>query len=320
VTRPLLTTKLYALPPRPESVPRPRLIERLNAGLPRQGGGFARKLTLVSAPAGYGKTTLLSEWTATTDKSVAWLPLDEGDNDPVRFWTYLAGALRQIEVDLGQGIPNALRSPQQPPIEALLTSLINHIAAFANDVVLVLDDYHLITGRRIHDALSFLLDHLPNNAHLMVATRADPPLPLARLRGRGQLTEIRQADLRFTVVEATTFLSTTFGLDLSAQELAALEERTEGWITGLQLAALSLRGRDDVSAFMPAFTLSDRCRIAGSYLAAPLWCTTADLEPPQLACGQGYRLWSSLILPTSSSGRGLSMSWGWVRNQFDARS
>ncbi len=275
MTIPLLTTKLNVPPPRPHMLSRPRLMRRLDGGL-----RLGHRLTLISAPAGYGKTTLLSEWARKREgdeatrrrsedaiqqdgesadgRSVAWLSLGEEDSDLVRFWTYLVAALQRVEAHLGEGIVDALRSPQRPPVEAFLTPLINQVAALPRGLVLVLDDYHLITNGAIHEGLAFLLDHLPENAHLAVATRADPPLPLARLRGRGQLTELRQADLRFTPEEAAAFLERVFGLDLSPEEVAALEERTEGWITGLQLAALSMRGQDDVSGFVSAFTGSHR--------------------------------------------------------------
>jgi len=258
VDTPLLITKLYIPPPRPNLVARPRLIARLNAGL-RPG----HRLTLVSAPAGFGKTTLLSEWAnqrvfESVHPTFAWVSLDEGDDDPTRFWAYLVAALQRVEADLGQGIPDALRSPQPPPIEALLTSLINQIDARDDELILVLDDYHLITTQSIHDGLTFLLDHLPPNMHLTIATRADPPLPLARLRGRGQLTELRQADLRFMPDEAAAFPERVSGLHLAAEQIAALEERTEGWITGLQLAALSMRGRNDAPGFVSAFAGSHR--------------------------------------------------------------
>jgi len=274
MSTPLLATKLYVPPPRPDLVPRPRLIERLDEGL-----RLGRKLTLVSAPAGFGKTTLLSEWIYTgvgsreygvgplTPYSLlptplfAWLSLDGGDNDPARFLTYLVAALGRVEEGIGAGIVDALRSPQPPPLEPLLAALINQIDATLGPdalLLLVLDDYHLITARQIHDALAYLLDHLPGNVHLALATRADPPVPLARLRGRGRLTELRQADLRFTPGEAAAFLERVSGLDLSAGDVSALEERTEGWITGLQLAALSMQGRDDVAGFIRAFTGSHR--------------------------------------------------------------
>jgi LuxR family maltose regulon positive regulatory protein len=258
MTIPLLQTKLFVPPPRPTVLSRPRLVRRLEAGLDP-----GQRLILVSAPAGYGKTTLLSEWVQALGgkappRAIAWLSLDEGDNDPVRFWTYLLAALQQVNPDLGRGLPDAFRSPQQPSIEALLTPLINQIAALADPLVLILDDYHLISTPQIHEGTEFLLDHLPGHGHLVIATRADPPLSLARLRGRGQLTEIRQSDLRFTAEEAAAFLYTVFGLDLPPHGLAALEARTEGWITGLQLAALSMEGRDNVAAFLSAFTGSHR--------------------------------------------------------------
>jgi LuxR family maltose regulon positive regulatory protein len=261
----LLATKLYIPPPRPELVPRPRLIERLNAGLLGQSGdqgrlAFARKLTLISAPAGFGKTTLLSEWIAGSGPRtrVAWLSLDEGDNDPARFWAYFVAALQMIpglrEAGVGESALAMLQSPQPPPAEAILTALINEITAIPTAFILVLDDYHLIQARPIHDALTFLLDHMPPPMHLALATRVDPPLPIARLRGRGQLIELRQTDLRFTPKETAEFLNTCVGLSLSTEDVAALESRTEGWIVGLQLAALSLQGRADTHEFITAFS------------------------------------------------------------------
>jgi LuxR family maltose regulon positive regulatory protein len=248
---PLLQTKLYIPPLRPELVPRPRLIEQLNAGL-------HRKLTLISAPAGFGKTTLLSEWAVDCRRPVTWLSLDEGDNDPARFLAYFIAALQMVEENIGEGILGALQSPQPPPIEAILTSLINEIAAIPNGFTLVLDDYHLIKAQPIHDALTFLLDHLPPPMHLVIGTRQDPPLPLARLRGRGRMMEIRAGDLRFTEEEATAFLNQAMGLGLTPDEVAALEARTEGWIAGLHLAALSLKGQADRAAFIQAFAGDDR--------------------------------------------------------------
>jgi len=260
---PLLTTKLYIPPVRPELVSRPRLIERLNAGL-------HRKLTLISAPAGFGKTTLLSEWVAGCGRPVAWISLDEGDNDLTRFLAYFVVALQTLEAGIGEGVLSVFQAPQPPPIEPVLMALINEIAAVPNPFVLVLDDYHLITAQPIHDALTFLLDHLPAQMHLGLATRAEPPLPIARLRGRGQLTELRQADLRFTPDKATEFLNRVSGLELSTDDVATLASCTEGWIAGLQMAALAVRslgspqslvsmqGRKDVTGFIQAFTGSDR--------------------------------------------------------------
>jgi LuxR family maltose regulon positive regulatory protein len=199
MTTPLLTTKLYMPPIRPELVPRPRLIEHLNEGL-------HRRLILVSAPAGFGKTTLISVWIKNSGIVAAWISLDEGDNDPARFLAYLVAALRTIEESIGKGTLAALQSPQPPDSETLLTALINEINALPHRLILALDDYHLITARPVHEAVSFLIDHLPPQMQVVMATRADPPLPIARLRGRGQLTELRQTDLRFSLDEATAFL------------------------------------------------------------------------------------------------------------------
>ncbi len=256
----LLQTKFYIPPPRPERVSRPHLIERLG-----QGVAPGQKLTLVSAPAGFGKTTLVSEWVQTLrDKAaVAWLSLDESDNDLTRFLVYFIAALNQvegIEAPLGQGIVSALQSPQPLSAEGVLTALINEITALPGQIMLIFDDYHLIEAQPIHDALTFLLRRLPPQLHLAIATREDPPLPLARLRARGQLTELRAADLRFTASEAAEFLNQVMGLELSAGDIAALESRTEGWVAGLQLAALamqgtlSMQGREEVSGFIASFT------------------------------------------------------------------
>ncbi len=255
---PILVTKLFKPPIRPELVPRPRLIERLNAGL-RQNQGFGRKLTLISAPAGFGKTTLVSEWvqamgSATPPIAVAWLSLDEEDNDPTRFLAYVLAALQTIDVELGSGARSLLQSQQSRPAEWILTSLINEVAETDQNFILFLDDYHVIQNRQIHDVLTFLLDHLPPQMHLAIASRANPPLPLTRLRGRGELTELRASDLRFTPGEAATYLSQMMGLDLSEEDVSALENRTEGWIAGLQMAALSMQGRTDATSFIQAFT------------------------------------------------------------------
>jgi len=248
---PLLSTKLYIARPRPDLLPRPRLTQRLNDGL-------HRKLTLISAPAGFGKTTLLSEWSLQSKRPVAWISLDEGDNDPARFWAYFIAALQTLQVNVGDAALAAFQSPQPPPMEVVLTALINEIAIIPEPFALVLDDYHVIETQPVHSALTFLLNHLPPQMHLIIATRADPPLPLARLRGRGQLTELREADLRFTTDEAAAFLNQAMGLNLSAEQVAALEERTEGWIAGLQLAALSMQGRSDIPGFIAAFAGSHR--------------------------------------------------------------
>jgi ATP/maltotriose-dependent transcriptional regulator MalT len=270
MSTPILATKLYIPPPRPNVVQRPRLFEQLNEGL-------QRKLTLISAPAGFGKTTLLSEWLAERQKvkgktqnnpddtllpftfyllpsQVAWLSLDEADNDPTRFLAYLVAALQTIAANIGAGVLGALQSPQPPPTEAILTALLNDITTVPGNFALVLDDYHVIDSKSIDTALTFLLEHLPPHLHLVIATREDPDLPLARLRARGQMTELRAADLRFTAAEAADFLNLVMGLKLSAEDITALEERTEGWIAGLQLAAISLQGQKDATRFIKSFT------------------------------------------------------------------
>src|SRR5712691_5868317 len=238
MSTPILATKLYIPPPPPKAVLRPRLVERLNEGL-------HRKLTLISAPAGFGKTTLVSAWAADSDRQVAWLSLDEGDNDPTRFLIYLVAAVRTIAPSIGEALLGVLQSPQPPPTESVLVALLNEIAATMDDFVLVIDDYHVIDAKPVDAALAFLLEHLPPHMRVVIATREDPQLPLARLRGRGQLSELRVADLRFTPSEAAGFLNQAMGLNLSAEEVATLETRTEGWIAGLQLAALSLQGHPD---------------------------------------------------------------------------
>ncbi|MBA4117142.1 MAG: tetratricopeptide repeat protein, partial [Rubrobacter sp.] len=226
-------------------------MERLNEGM-------HGRLTLICAPAGFGKTTLISEWVAGCERPAAWLSLDEGDNDPTRFLTYLVAALRTIAADIGEGVLGALQSSRPPPTESILTTLLNEIATVEDDFVLVLDDYHVVDARPIDDALAFVVEHLPPRVHLVIATREDPHLPLARLRARGQLGELRAADLRFTPSEAGEFLEGVMGLSLSAEDIAALEDRTEGWIAGLQLAALSMRGREDVTGFIRAFAGDNR--------------------------------------------------------------
>ena len=245
---PILATKLYIPPSRRSVVLRPRLVERLDEGL-----SAGHRLTLVSAPAGFGKTTLVGEWVAGCGRPVAWLSLDEGDSDPSRFLTYLIAALQTVAPGIGEGVLTVLQSPQPPPLEATLTALLNDVTTIPNPVVLILDDYHILDAKPVDDALAFLVEHLPPQVHLVIATREDPALALARLRARGQLTELRGADLRFTPSEAAGFLNQVMGLNLAADDIAALENRTEGWIAGLQLAALSLRGRADVAGFIASF-------------------------------------------------------------------
>ena len=253
----LLETKLYVPRSRRGLVPRPRLSERLDRGA-------ASTLMLVSAPAGFGKTTLLTEWLAAGpaapagERLVAWLSLDRGDNDPGSFWTYVIAALRTAAPGVGESALALLQAPRSPPIETVLTALLNDLAATAGDIVLVLDDYHVIDTRAVQDGMAFLLGHAPPGLHVVIAGRADPALPLARLRSRGELAEIRAAELRFTPDEAAAYLNETMGLPLTARDVAALEGRTEGWIAALQLAALSMQGRDDVAGFIAGFAGDDR--------------------------------------------------------------
>ncbi|HUG15373.1 MAG TPA: LuxR C-terminal-related transcriptional regulator [Thermomicrobiales bacterium] len=247
----ILATKLYIPPPQPRAVLRSRLSARLDEGL-------SRKLTLVSASAGFGKTTLVSEWVAGCGRPVAWLSLDEADSDPMRFLSYLVAALRTVAPDVGRGALGMLQSPQPPPVESLLTALLNELASIPDDVVLVLDDYHVLDATAVDSALAFLLERLPPRLRLVIVSREDPRLPLARLRVRDQLTELRVADLRFTPSEAAEFLNQSMGLSLTEQDIAALDTRTEGWIAGLQLAAISLRGLEDASSFIASFTGSHR--------------------------------------------------------------
>ena len=245
----LLATKLYVPPARKNLVPRPRLIQVLNEVWQQDG-----KLILVSAPAGYGKTTLVTGWLQSLQIESAWLSLDESDNDPRRFTAYLLAALRQIDAGIGGAAEAMLQSPQPPPAEMILTALVNEITVVPRSFILILDDYHVIHAPPIYQQLNFLLDHLPSQMRLAIITREDPSLPLARLRARGQLAEIRQDDLRFSLDECTDFLNQVMALNLPPADIASLERRTEGWIAGLQLAALSMRGRNDLSGFIDAFT------------------------------------------------------------------
>ena len=250
----ILQTKLVPPPVRADRIPRPRLTRRFSVSL-------ERPLVLVCAPAGYGKTTLLSEWLvsdAGRDISFAWLSLDEDDNDPARFLTYFISSLTSLDGIDSKEILSLLNSPQAPAPRTMLTVLLSHLEAFPQPLVLVLDDYHVIATQAVHDAVTFLLEHLPPQVHLVLISREDPPFPLARLRGRNQLAEIRADDLRFTADEAAAFLEMSLGIHLNTQQLAELERRTEGWIAGLQLAALAMKGREDIAGFISAFTGSHR--------------------------------------------------------------
>jgi LuxR family maltose regulon positive regulatory protein len=250
----LLATKLHVPPAPPHLVPRQRLLAQVNDGL-------SRRLTLISAPAGFGKTTLLSEWRASSTGQrwpLTWLSLDESDSDPARFLTYLVAGLQQIDPAIGHATQAMLQNPQPPPHEVLLTALINDVANVAAPFALVLDDYHVIDSPAVHQQLAFLLDHQPPQLRVIILTREDPPLPLSRLRARDQVAEIRQADLQFTLAETTAFLRQAARLELDRNDVTALQQRTEGWIAGLQLLALSLRGNADVRQLIQSFTGSDR--------------------------------------------------------------
>jgi LuxR family transcriptional regulator, maltose regulon positive regulatory protein len=281
VSTAVLATKLFAPARRPQLVARPRLTERLSTTL-----DAGHRLTLLSAPPGFGKTTSLGDWLTELDElgrhtQVGWLSLDDGDNDLTRFATHLVAALQRAGLDVDAVV---LESLSTAPTAAALTPLVNDLAGAGHQEpgkqwIVVLDDYHAIGASEVHEAVTFLLDHLPDHLHLVMATRADPPLPLARLRSRGQLTELRAADLRFTPTEAQDFLNRVMGLELNAGEVDALEDRTEGWIAGLQLAALSLRGIEDqneVAGFISAFTGSNRFVI--DYLADEVLAR----QPPQV--------------------------------------
>ena len=250
----LLLTKLHIPRVRSPLVHRTRLIELLRAGL-------ERRLTLVSAPAGFGKTTLLAEWTLQSPHCVTWLSLEEGDNDPTRFWTYFTAALQRLQPDIGAYALSLLQSAQPAPMRSVITALVNEIDAFPDSFSLVLDDCHVIEAEPIYEALDFLLEHLPPRMHLVIATRTDPAISLARLRMRNQMVELRAADLRFDNPETGAFLNEVMGFQLPAADVSALETHTEGWIAGLHLAALRLAspetGGDDRSSFIRDFTGSN---------------------------------------------------------------
>ena len=263
----LLLTKFYLPHLRAEHLLRPRLTRQLDEV-------FARKLTLVCAPAGYGKTTLIAEWVAghtvtlapratpasehASRPRVAWLSLDAGDSDPVRFLTYLVAALQQIDPGIGRGVESMRQGIPPPPHEALLTALINDLVSVPFPFILILDDYHLITSLAVHLQVAFLLDHLPPLMHVVIATRDDPSLPLATWRAKGQIAEIRQGDLQFTAEETLEFLRRATQTELPPAGLAAVQQRTEGWAAGLELLAHSLRGCDDVPGLLESFTGSNR--------------------------------------------------------------
>ena len=265
----LLQTKFFIPQIRPNLVQRPLLTAKLDAHV-------NYKLTLISAPAGFGKTTLVSAWISQTEQQLAWLSLDEHDNDLIRFLTYFVAALQKMDSRLGETAVSMLQSPQIPPSEAILTSLINDIAQQPNQLTIVLDDYHLIVEKRIHDGLDFLLEHMPPQLHLIITTRANPPLPLAKLRARGQMQEIRVQSLRFSAEEVAMLFKAQAHLTLSTDDIEALAVRTEGWITGLQLAVISLQEQPDPTPFIQSFTGSNQ------YILDYLLEEVINQQPPHI--------------------------------------
>ena len=250
----LLETKLYIPRTRSALVARPRLVDAIRHG-------SANRLTVVVAPAGFGKTTLLADWLADTtdgDRHIGWVSLDASENDATLFWSYVLTAVQNAHPGVATRALGLLQSPRPPAIEVVLTTLINEIDRIDADVTIVLDDYHVIDAESVHGGMTFLLEHLPPRMHFVIASRAEPPLALHRLRARGELTELRAADLRFTGDEASAFLNQTMALDLSPNDAMALERRTEGWITGLKLAALSMKGGGDVRGFVDRFSGDNR--------------------------------------------------------------
>jgi LuxR family maltose regulon positive regulatory protein len=281
----LLQTKLTPPLLRQGLVTRPQLLGRLGSDL-LQPGGFSRKLTLVCAPAGYGKTALIVSWLSSLTIPFAWLSLDEGDNDPTRFLSYLIAAAQQVQAGTGAEARALLASPQPPPVQTILTSLINDLNALQDPLILALDDYHAVQSDRIHQNIAFLIERQPNPLHLVILSREEPLLPLHRLRAQWQMLEIRQEDLRFSVTETSDYFDQGMGIRLDQADIEALNRRTEGWIVGLQLAALSLRNSQDIHAFVQSFTGSNR------YVLDYLFQEVLQQQSPEL---QSFLLKSSIL-------------------------
>jgi LuxR family transcriptional regulator, maltose regulon positive regulatory protein len=281
----IITTKLFKPSPPPNLVSRPRLLHHLESGA-------TGKLTLISAQAGFGKTTLLSEWINQCNKPVCWLSLDEWDNNPHRFIKYFIFALQRLNSAFGENALLELQSSQPLQTEIILTHLINEIIATAEPFVFVMDDYHVITDPEIQQMLLFLLDHMPSQMHLIISSRSDPPWPRSRLKVRDEILEIRSQELRFTLEEAATFLNDMMGLALSPENIATLERRTEGWVVGLYLAALSMHQRPNKDAFIQAFTGSNR------YVVDYLVEEVIDLQPPDI---QEFLLKTSILARLTGS-------------------
>ena len=283
----LIHTKLSVPPVRRTQVSRPQLIEQL--AMVQEPG---TKLALVAAPPGFGKTSLLAEWVMQHPGQVAWLSLDEGDNDNVRFWDYVIAALQKVHANLGDSMLVLLHEPNPLPMPALLSILINEVAALPAPLTLVLDDYHAIHAEAIHQGITFLLDHMPPQMRLVMATRTEPPLPLARLRVRGELVELRAGALRFSTEESASFLTQVPGLHLDETAIAALTQRTEGWAAGLQIAALALQGRTDANQFVQTFAGDHRFIL--DYLAG-------EVLERQPAGVQEFLLQSSILVRLNAS-------------------
>ncbi|HET6979405.1 MAG TPA: LuxR C-terminal-related transcriptional regulator [Pyrinomonadaceae bacterium] len=291
-----LTTKLYLQPARQTLVERPVLLDQLKEGL-------RGKLTLVSAPAGFGKTSLVAAWQKECDTPLAWVSLDDEDNEPLRFLDYLIAALQMVDADLGDESAELLSRSSTPPIKVVLTSLLNEINAYDKEFVLAFDDYHVIHEHGIHEALSYLIERLAPHAHALIATRSDPPFPLGRLRARGELKELRASDLRFDNTEAAAFLNEVMSLELTSQDVAALEERTEGWIAGLQLSALSLQGRANRSDLVKDFAGDNRF-VLDYLLEEVLNCQTEEVQDFLLRTSVLTRLNGSLCDALTGDQRG----------------